>query len=525
MKNIFSALLFLLFVVTTFAQNIIRGPYLQMGTPESMIIRARTDLNLVLEVRYGTDRNNLSFAKSGTSGTEHVVEIKNLNPNTKYFYRLYSFGQPLSADDASFHFITSPTHGTEQPIHIWVIGDFGRANPPQIQVKETYLNQIKNNRHTDVWLWTGDNAYNDGTDTEYQNHVFEVYPEIFRNTVAWPTPGNHDYKSINAQHRGPYYDIFSLPTNGESGGLPSGEEGYYSFDYGNVHFVSLNSEWVPWYINPNSQMIQWLRNDLAATTQKWKVVYFHKPPYSKGSHDSDNVGDLIAMRTVLNPVIEEYGVDLVLNGHSHNYERTYLMKGHFDNSTTFDTDEHVVDNTCGSPAQGEAYIKYTDGDNANEGTVYCVIGNSGTNTTGKSLDHPAMCTNFQDEYGSLVIDVHGDTLTAKYVEMSGTVKDEFRILKRSTTSVTEPASFLKFIKVFPNPSTRMVQVAIQPEKPASMSVVVYDLNGKKVATLADKQFMNTAQVLEWNTSKVSKGNYLISISDGNRQESRLVVVE
>ena len=66
--------------------------------------------------------------------------------------------------------------------------------------------------------------------------MFEMYPEMLRKSVLWPTRGNHeDFPSV-------YYGIFSMPAAGESGGLPSGTEAYYSFDYANVHFVCLDSE-------------------------------------------------------------------------------------------------------------------------------------------------------------------------------------------------------------------------------------------------------------------------------------------
>jgi hypothetical protein len=88
----------------------------------------------------------------------------------------------------------------------------------------------------------GDNAYDTGTDAEYQAAVFSMYPSILRQSVLWSAIGNHDTaQSTNPSLSIPYFQIFNLPTNGEAGGVASGTEKYYSFDYANIHFICLDS--------------------------------------------------------------------------------------------------------------------------------------------------------------------------------------------------------------------------------------------------------------------------------------------
>ncbi len=78
-------------------------------------------------------------------------------------------------------------------------------------VRNAYLN-FTGTRHTDLWLMLGDNAYESGTDLEYQNAVFNMYPTLLRQSVVWPTLGNHDgVTADSATQTGPYYDIFTLP--------------------------------------------------------------------------------------------------------------------------------------------------------------------------------------------------------------------------------------------------------------------------------------------------------------------------
>src|SRR5260221_2980474 len=96
--------------------------------------------------------------------------------------------------------------------------------------------------------------------------------------------------------------------NGESGGMASGTEHYYSFDYANIHFVFLDSEQSD--RGAGSPMLTWLRADLEANTNDWLIAFWHSPPYTKGSHDSvnlsDNFGNMTQMRMHIVPVLEEY---------------------------------------------------------------------------------------------------------------------------------------------------------------------------------------------------------------------------
>lgn len=133
----------------------------------------------------------------------------------------------------------------------------------------------------------GDNAYSDGTDAQYQRNLFNIYPSMLRKSVLWPTLGNHDgHSSSSSSQSGPYYASFTLSRSAEAGGVASGTEAYHSFDYGNIHFVNLNSYDVS--RSPTGAMLTWLQNDLAANTKDWLIAFFHHPPYSKGSHNSDS---------------------------------------------------------------------------------------------------------------------------------------------------------------------------------------------------------------------------------------------
>src|SRR5690606_31279414 len=106
---------------------------------------------------------------------------------------------------------------------------------------------------------------------------------------------------------------------------------------------------------------------------------FHQPPFSKGSHDSDDIYEDVMkeMRESIAPVLEQHNVDLIVCGHSHVYERSFLIKDHTGNSSTWDPATMLVDGSNGNYSQGHQYIKDQFA-TAKEGTVYVVCGNGGS---------------------------------------------------------------------------------------------------------------------------------------------------
>lgn len=422
--------------------SVTRGPYLQTGTPTSVIVRWRTDAPSDSRVSYGESPQRLAFSTGElTLTTEHIIKLSNLTPNTKYYYSVGTSSQAaLAGGDDAHYFVTAPT--AAKPTRIWVLGDAGTYTDAQRSVRDAYA-KFTGTRHTDLWLMLGDNAYVEGKDEEYQKAVFDLYPTFLGQSVLWPTIGNHDTAgSISPPEDLPYYQMFSLPRNAEAGGLASGTEDYYSFDYGNIHFVCLDS--MTSEVKPDSPMLKWLTSDLAANTKQWLIAYWHHPPYTKGSHDSDAESVEIAMREHALPILESYGVDLVLTGHSHSYERSFLLDGHYGFSDTF-SGQHKKNGGSGRPNEGGAYTKPTLGPSAHEGAVYIVAGSSGQ-ATGGALNHPAMFISLNN-LGSMVLDVNGNRLEAKFLRETGAVDDHFTIIKGSPTlsqvSNTSAASYVR----------------------------------------------------------------------------------
>ena len=454
MKRIFS-LLFLLLMYSSsdiYAQVLVRGPYMNMNTPTSVVIKWHTDIPTTTQVMFGLQKNNLSNGVADlTLKTSHEVKLTNLSPEKKYYYSVGTNVNVLQGDSMNYFFtapLTSPTY--DKPIRVWAMGDMGKQSMQQIAVKEAYKKFI-DTTPVHGWILLGDNAYPNGTDMEYQMGFFNYYQnDVTRNTVIWPCLGNHDYANDynrRVDHMIPYTDIFTLPQNGDMGGIASNNERYYSFNYGNVHFVNLDSYGLENVSGTQygladtafSPQVFWLKNDLQNNTLPWVVVSFHHPPYCMGSHNSDIENDLVTIRSNLNPILERYNVDLVLSGHCHTYQRSMFIKNHFGLEPTFDSAMHVRQQTSGKyDSTGNSCFfvknKYTASDS---GTIYMVIGSGGAvpYPPFAAWPHNAMYYSNWEQNGSLLLTIEGNQLKSQWIstDTGAVVKDEFYMLKNANT--------------------------------------------------------------------------------------------
>lgn len=393
-----------------------RAPYLQRLTPTEVTIVWR-DGNAAGEVCYGTTPNALTErVVASTSGSQHEARLTRLNVLTEYFYAATDGSGCPAAAAATDHFTTAPEVGSDTAFRVWVVGDSGTGGSRQAEVRDAMLGWV-GAQPPDIYLHVGDMAYADGTTNEFTDNFFGMYSDILRSTNCWPAMGNHEGRTADSgTESGPYYDAYVLPRDGVAGGMPSGTEAYYSFDHANVHFVVLDSHDSPRSVD--GAMLQWLDADLAAADATWIVAFWHHPPYTKGSHDSDNESQLVQMRENALPILESYGADLIFGGHSHIYERSFLARGAFDTPTT--AAGYLVDT-------GDGRI---DGDgpyDANDGTVYVVAGHGGAGVSG-SADHPLMYFSELDQ-GSVIFDVSGPTITLRNIRRDGEVTDELTLVK------------------------------------------------------------------------------------------------
>ncbi len=412
-----------------------RAPYLQSVSDDAATVYWRTKTPSLGFVRFGVAPDALvTQINESEPRVDHAVKLTGLVAATRYFYAVGQGVEILAGGDGLHAFRTPPADGAAVSARVLVLGGSGSASPGQRRVRDAFLD-FTGTRGTDLWLMLGDNAYQSGTAREYRRAVFGVYRELLASSCLWPALGNHDLKSADAgDESGPFFDVFWLPRHGEAGGEPSMTEAYWSFDHGDAHFVCLDSG--SRVVTAGDAMVAWLEADLARAKNdgaRWLVAYWHHAPYSKGTHDSDDDEWMTAMRKVFVPRLEEGGVDLVLAGHSHDYERSMLIDGHTGKSSTF-APSMVEDGGNGKVGGDGAYRKPTDGLAPHEGAVYVTCGCSGKLESGGDLDHPAMLVNDR-RLGSLVLDIHGAQLDVRFLGDDGRVHDRFTIVKGDVVAV------------------------------------------------------------------------------------------
>jgi hypothetical protein len=308
-------------------------PFLQQTTSTSVkIVWATREFQSATVLAWVGTASPVTFPAAATSFPasatgmasdyyQYEAAIVGLQPSATYTYKLQMNGTDLTA--GADQFTTAPPAGMGTTRFI-AFGDSGVGSAAQY----TLAGLMAADRF-DLALHTGDIVYGNtgstgpATHTGYQSWYFDVYRDLLRRRPMFPTIGNHDNALASGRA---YRDVFVLPEHGASPSYPDHAERFYSFDYGPVHFVSLDSETA--FLDParRQAQIDWLKADLAATTAGWKVVFFHRPPYSTGAeHGSD-----LTLRAVFSPIFEQHGVQLVINGHDHDYERTIPLKSSTD---------------------------------------------------------------------------------------------------------------------------------------------------------------------------------------------------
>src|SRR5262249_6647372 len=180
------------------------------------------------------------------SFVQYECELSKLQSKTAYNYQVSINGQVIQQAQFS-------TAGPG-PFNFMVFGDSGQYTPGQVDV----TSRIVLERPSFV-LHLGDIAYNEGTFDEFQVRYFDYYRSIMSYVPFFPTPGNHEYLTNEAA---PYIAVHGVPRKS----VPAADQGrYYSFDWGNAHFVSLNTNTpLEQAVEQNGQMLQWLERDLNA---------------------------------------------------------------------------------------------------------------------------------------------------------------------------------------------------------------------------------------------------------------------
>jgi hypothetical protein len=372
-------LLLVVFIADAHAIRLARYPYIQNVKGDSVVIVWTTDQRGDSVVEYGLTPQYEFIASGDLNTTKHVVTLTDLSPDTVYYYRVRT--GTVASEGEHFKTANSP----ENPYFKMVVfGDSGDCTLILPSIFQILLANRIRDLAPDLMLHVGDIVYQNGEQWGYDLCYFPIYRNTIKRVSLFPSPGNHDYHAPS--FLAPYLENFYVPENVDN---PVHAKRYYSFDYGNAHFIALDTE-LPSGGLADVDQRRWLENDLARSMDAvWKFVYFHRPPFSSG--DS---GSSLSVRNVIAPLVEKYNVDIVFTGHDHNYERTLP----------------ILNNAA-----------------SDNGVTYIVTGGGGAllSAVGRS-DWTAFSGTF---YHATEVQIEDQTLTLAPVEIDGRRRDSYTLVK------------------------------------------------------------------------------------------------
>ncbi|MFO7900648.1 MAG: metallophosphoesterase family protein [Planctomycetota bacterium] len=338
-------------------------PFLQAAGQTGVTIRWTTDGPAECSVRYGRDELGRSLAaqpvgEPTAAGRLFEARLADLAPGTAYQYRVV-----CGRESHGGTFRTFPAR--PQPFAFIAYGDSRSSAANHRSVARRF------NRHKPALIVHTGDMVTTGSFAEWPPAFFEPLADVIDHVPLFGARGNHE-------GNGESYRAFL-----RGRGAPT----YYSFDYANAHFVCLDSCLGP---EEHDAMLAWCAEDLAASNADWKIAFYHHPSYDVGSHRS-RFG-----RDDLLPILRANGVDLVLCGHSHTYQRFHPM--------------------------------YTPGENDRHPIVHIVTAGGGAPLYRVEPTRFVACAEIA--YHFVLVEVDGPALSARAIANDGRVIDRFELRKK-----------------------------------------------------------------------------------------------
>ena len=452
-----------------------RYPHVEYPTTQSVIIQWCTFNSQITYLKWGENETCQNSIQNADLTQDHSVKISGLLPNTKYYYRVIVATSDSS--DCEYFYTAKPS--SVKDVKFFVISDsspysgFG-STPEQLQVAA----QIQNVEY-DFGLHAGDVNQHHGE--EYDLVFFQPYKDILAHAPIFTCIGNHDTYYDNAST---YLSSFNLPYNN-----PDSTERYYSFNYGHGHFIALDTN-IPY--SPGSPQYEWLEQDLQSDMRNqtfWTFVYFHHPPWSEGWEGYP--GEL-NVRNYLVPLFETYHVDMIFNGHTHDYERG-LLNGVY----------YIITGGGGAPLENgiQAY----------------------------DWEHVSVWVN---QHHFTYVQINDKSLTLRAINKDGYTIDQLWFDK-STTEIDEnsddrldlyPDKFFLY-QNYPNPFNGSTQIRFDLTHETNMRLSIFSISGRIIRHLVAGMMQPGRHYIVWNGTndmgqEVASGIYIYKIETSHFTQTR-----
>ena len=446
-----------------------RAPYLQNPTQTTMEIAWRSLEPYRGVVRFDQEKGVLGFeVQEDSARQKHHITLTDLSPSSRYFYQVQDETGNRVQDEENFR---TARLDNETEFSFLVLGDSGVNSDTQRKVSQQMRNSM-NQDEVDFVIHVGD--VHQGSGDDYDDVYFKPYRNILKHVNVFTALGNHDVITDNG---GVYLDDFYLPSNN-----PQGTERYYSFRWGNAFFICLdtNTDY-----SPGSPQYAFLLNELQSQKRNeatWTFIYAHHPPFTE--YWTNYYGDQNVQNHLV-PIYESYDVDMVMNGHTHSYERGER--------------EHVH---------------------------YLVSGGGGGSLDDYFIDYDHISFSRAVHHFTR-IDVDGEILTVRAIDENGEQVDRFTIHKFTTVSIdmlSERPEHFGLDQNAPNPVNDSTTITYHIPEDAPATIQLFDTLGRQITTLVDRFHYAGTYTLTFNTEQLANGSYLYTLSSKERVVSKQMTV-
>jgi predicted phosphodiesterase len=440
-------------------------PYLQFATQTSIIILWETDETSSAVVQFCNELPFTNEYEKKETTAFHKVELTGLSPETNYFYRVvsitdngteiisqvYTF-KTVVKDSSSFAFVI--IGDTQNNIDIW-----GKIAKLCWQERPNF------------GIHVGDIVGTGSDKSQWVNEFFAPGNIFMSRYPIYSAIGNHE-----ANH-GNYYKYMANPNNST----------YYTYTYGNAQFFVINSNFD---VSTGSAQYQWIKEELAKSTAKWKIAYHHHPPYTSDNDDygdtSEEQSDLGDQRLrPLTVLYEKYRVNVVFFGHIHDYERTWPI--------------------------------YEDKIDEARGVTYIQTGGAGGGLEDYAPTRSWFTAKVKRSHHYCLAVVNNDVMEFYAIDQNGVLFDRLDIKLQQTISVANTentgAEIYSLEDVYPNPFNPSTNIKFSIPFDSQVVMTIYNALGQEVETLINENLNAGQHSVKWNaSSSCSSGVYICRMS-------------